>query len=126
MRPAAWWANVGAVAGLAWACGRALGSFVSRRPASSSSSAAMRAFPAGLAAVLTRVPLVSMTTDAVPGAVNGLLGRFAAANAVAFDGYGPPRAHVTGHAGAPRARVVGPHARGPGAQQGGAGPARRP
>ena len=26
-------------------------------------------FPAGLAALLTRVPLVSMTTDAVPGAV---------------------------------------------------------
>jgi UDP-N-acetylglucosamine:LPS N-acetylglucosamine transferase len=53
-------------------------------------------FPAGLAAVLTRVPLVSMNTDAVPGAVNGLLGRFAAANAVAFPGTDLPRTHVTG------------------------------
>jgi UDP-N-acetylglucosamine:LPS N-acetylglucosamine transferase len=46
--------------------------------------------------VLTRVPLVSVNTDAVPGAVNGLLGRFAAANAVAFEGTALPRAHVTG------------------------------
>ena len=53
-------------------------------------------FPAGLAAVLTRVPLISVTTDAVPGAVNGLLGRFAAANAVAFPGTDLPREHVTG------------------------------
>ena len=37
-----------------------------------------------------------MTTDAVPGAVNGLLGRRAAANAVAFADTGLPRAHVTG------------------------------
>ena len=37
-----------------------------------------------------------MNTDAVPGAVNGLLGRFAAANAVAFAGTDLPRAHVTG------------------------------
>jgi UDP-N-acetylglucosamine:LPS N-acetylglucosamine transferase len=53
-------------------------------------------FPAGLAAVLTRVPLVSVNTDAVPGSVNRLLGRFAAANAVAFESTGLPRAHVTG------------------------------
>jgi UDP-N-acetylglucosamine--N-acetylmuramyl-(pentapeptide) pyrophosphoryl-undecaprenol N-acetylglucosamine transferase len=53
-------------------------------------------FPAGLAAVLTRVPLVCMTTDAVPGAVNGLLGRRAVANAVAFADTDLPRAHVTG------------------------------
>jgi UDP-N-acetylglucosamine--N-acetylmuramyl-(pentapeptide) pyrophosphoryl-undecaprenol N-acetylglucosamine transferase len=53
-------------------------------------------FPAGLAAVVTRVPLVLMNTDAVPGAVNALLARFAAANAVAFPGTNMPRAHVTG------------------------------
>ena len=53
-------------------------------------------FPAGVAALVTRVPLVSVNTDAVPGAVNGLLGRFAAANAVAFDGTELPRAVVTG------------------------------
>ena len=52
--------------------------------------------PAGVAAVVTRVPFVSVTTDAVPGAVVGLLGRFAAANAVAFPGTDLPRAQVTG------------------------------
>jgi UDP-N-acetylglucosamine:LPS N-acetylglucosamine transferase len=53
-------------------------------------------FAAGLAAVLTRTPLVSVNTDAVPGAANRLLGRFAAANTVAFEGMGLPRASVTG------------------------------
>ena len=96
MSPAAWWANAGAVAGIVWACARALGSFVSRRPRVVVVVGGYASFPAGLAAVLTRVPLVSVNTDAVPGAVNGLLGRFAAANAVAFAGTGLPRAHVTG------------------------------
>ena len=96
MRPAAWWANAGAVVGLVWACARALGSFVARRPRVVVIVGGYASFPAGLAAVVTRVPLVSVNTDAVPGAVNGLLGRFAAANAVAFAGTDLPRAHVTG------------------------------
>ena len=95
-RPSAVVANVGAVAGLVWACARALGSFLRRRPRVVVIVGGYASFPAGLAAVLTRVPLVSVTTDAVPGAVNGLLGRFAAANAVAFEGTELPRAHVTG------------------------------
>ena len=82
--------------GLAWACVRAVGSFLRRRPRVVVVVGGYASFPAGLAAVLTRVPLVCMTTDAVPGAVNGLLGRFAAANAVAFAGTDLPRAHVTG------------------------------
>ncbi len=96
MRPAAWWANAGAVVGLVWAFARALGSFVSRRPRVVVIVGGYASFPAGLAAVVTRVPLVSVNTDAVPGAVNGLLGRFAAANAVAFAGTDLPRTHVTG------------------------------
>ncbi len=96
MRPSAWWDNAGAVGGLAWACCRAVGSFVARRPRVVVIVGGYASFPAGLAAVLTRVPLVSVTTDAVPGAVNGLLGRFAAANAVAFPGTDLPRTHVTG------------------------------
>ncbi len=96
MRPSAWWANVGAVAGLVWGCVRALGSFVRRRPRVVVIVGGYASFPAGVAAVLTRVPLVCMTTDSVPGAVNGLLGRFAAANAVAFAGTDLPRAQVTG------------------------------
>ena len=96
MRPAAWWDNAGAVVGIVWACARALCSFVARRPRVVVIVGGYASFPAGLAAVLTRVPLVSVNTDAVPGAVNGLLGRFAAANAVAFAGTDLPRAHVTG------------------------------
>jgi undecaprenyldiphospho-muramoylpentapeptide beta-N-acetylglucosaminyltransferase len=94
--PGAIAANVGAVAGLVWACVRALGSFLRRRPRVVVIVGGYASFPAGLAAVVTRVPLVSVNTDAVPGAVNGLLGRFAAANAVAFEGTELPRAHVTG------------------------------
>jgi UDP-N-acetylglucosamine:LPS N-acetylglucosamine transferase len=75
---------------------RAVGSFLRRRPRVVVVVGGYASFPAGLAAVLTRVPLVCMTTDAVPGAVNGLLGRRAAANAVAFADTGLPRAHITG------------------------------
>lgn len=90
--------NVGAVAGLAWACARAVGSFLVRRPRVVVIVGGYASFPAGVAAVLTRVPLVSVTTDAVPGAVNRLLGRFARANAVAFedDAAELPRTQVTG------------------------------
>jgi UDP-N-acetylglucosamine--N-acetylmuramyl-(pentapeptide) pyrophosphoryl-undecaprenol N-acetylglucosamine transferase len=96
LSPRAVVANAGAVAGLLWACARALGSFLRRRPRVVVIVGGYASFPAGLAAVVTRVPLVSVNTDAVPGAVNGLLGRFAAANAVAFEGTELPRAHVTG------------------------------
>ncbi len=96
LRPSAWWANAGAVLGLAWACVRAVGSFLGRRPQVVVIVGGYASFPAGVAAVLARVPLVSVNTDAVPGAVNHLLGRFAAANAVAFAGTDLPRAHVTG------------------------------
>jgi UDP-N-acetylglucosamine--N-acetylmuramyl-(pentapeptide) pyrophosphoryl-undecaprenol N-acetylglucosamine transferase len=96
MSPPALWANAGAVAGLVWACLRAVGSFLRRRPRVVVVVGGYASFPAGLAAVLTRVPLVCMTTDAVPGAVNGLLGRRARANAVAFAGTDLPRAHLTG------------------------------
>ena len=96
LRPSALWANAGAVVGLVWACTRALASFARRRPRAVVMVGGYASFPAGLAAVLTRTPLVGVTTDAVPGAVNGLLGRFATANAVAFEGTDLPRARVTG------------------------------
>ncbi len=96
LRPAALVANVGAVFGLGWACLRALGSFLVRRPRAVVVVGGYASLPAGLAAAVTRVPFVSVTTDAVPGAVVGLLGRFAAANAVAFPDTDLPRAHVTG------------------------------
>jgi UDP-N-acetylglucosamine--N-acetylmuramyl-(pentapeptide) pyrophosphoryl-undecaprenol N-acetylglucosamine transferase len=94
--PSAWLDNIGAVLGLLWACARALSSFLRRRPRVVVIVGGYASFPAGVAAVLTRAPLVSMTTDAVPGAVNGLLGHFAVANAVAFEHTALPRAEVTG------------------------------
>jgi UDP-N-acetylglucosamine--N-acetylmuramyl-(pentapeptide) pyrophosphoryl-undecaprenol N-acetylglucosamine transferase len=96
LRPDALWANAGAVLGLAWACIRATASVVRRRPRVVVVVGGYAGFPAGLAAVVARVPLVLVTTDAVPGAVNGVLARFAVANAVAFAGTDLPRAHVTG------------------------------
>ncbi len=95
-RPAALVANAGAVLGLVWACVRAVGSFARRRPRVVVIVGGYASFPAGVAALVTRVPLVSVTTDAVPGAVNGLLGRFAAANAVAVEGTDLPRTRLTG------------------------------
>jgi UDP-N-acetylglucosamine--N-acetylmuramyl-(pentapeptide) pyrophosphoryl-undecaprenol N-acetylglucosamine transferase len=96
LKPDAIWANFGAVIGLAWACLRAVASFLRHRPRVVVVVGGYASFPAGLAAVLTRTPMVLVTTDAVPGAVNAALARFAAANAVAFPGTDMPRAHVTG------------------------------
>ena len=96
MEPSSIVANVGAIAGVAWACARAFGSFLVRRPRVVVIVGGYASFPAGLAAVLTRVPLVSMTTDSVPGVVNRFLGRFAVANAVAFESGELPRSQVTG------------------------------
>jgi UDP-N-acetylglucosamine--N-acetylmuramyl-(pentapeptide) pyrophosphoryl-undecaprenol N-acetylglucosamine transferase len=96
LRPAALMANVGAILGLAWACVRAIGSFLAQRPRAVVVVGGYASFPAGFAALVTRVPLVCVTTDAVPGAVVALLGRFAAANAVAFPDTDLPRSHVTG------------------------------
>ena len=47
-------------------------------------------------ALVHRVPLVLLNVDAVPGATNRLLGRFAKASAVGWEGNPLPRAVVTG------------------------------
>jgi UDP-N-acetylglucosamine--N-acetylmuramyl-(pentapeptide) pyrophosphoryl-undecaprenol N-acetylglucosamine transferase len=96
LRPAALWVNAGAVLGLVWATLRSVGSFVAHRPGVVVVVGGYAGFPAGFAAAVTRVPLVLVNTDAVPGAVNAVLGRFAAACAVAFPGTDLPRAQVTG------------------------------
>lgn len=96
LRPEALWANAGAVLGLLWATVVSLASFATRRPRAVVVVGGYAGFPAGFAAVVTRVPLILVNTDAVPGAVNALLGRFAAASAVAFAGTELPRAQVTG------------------------------
>ena len=88
--------NAGAVLGLLGATAASIVSFLARRPRVAVVVGGYASFPAGIAALVTRVPMVLVNTDAVPGAVNGLLGRFAAANAVAFPGTALPRAVVTG------------------------------
>jgi UDP-N-acetylglucosamine--N-acetylmuramyl-(pentapeptide) pyrophosphoryl-undecaprenol N-acetylglucosamine transferase len=49
-----------------------------------------------IGALVHRVPLVLLNVDAVPGATNRLLGRFAKASAVGWEGNPLPRAVVTG------------------------------
>jgi UDP-N-acetylglucosamine--N-acetylmuramyl-(pentapeptide) pyrophosphoryl-undecaprenol N-acetylglucosamine transferase len=96
VRPDALWANAGAVVGLVWATLRSVASLLAHRPRVVVVVGGYAGFPAGFAAVVARVPLVLVNTDAVPGAVNGVLGRFATASAVAFAGSGLPRETVTG------------------------------
>lgn len=89
-------ANVGAVAGIATACVKAVRLLSRLRPAVVVTVGGYAGFPAALAALLRRAPVVVVSYDAVPGAANRLIGRFARANAVAFPGSGLPRATVTG------------------------------
>jgi UDP-N-acetylglucosamine--N-acetylmuramyl-(pentapeptide) pyrophosphoryl-undecaprenol N-acetylglucosamine transferase len=96
LRPDALWANAGASIGLVWATASSLVSFLIRRPRAVVVVGGYASFPAGLAALVTRVPTILVNTDAVPGAVNRLFGRFATAAAVAFPGTDLPRAQVTG------------------------------
>jgi UDP-N-acetylglucosamine:LPS N-acetylglucosamine transferase len=76
-----------------------------RRPAVLISVGGYAGLPPALAAVLLRVPLVVVESNAVPGAANQVAGRFAAAAAVAFEGTPLPRAVVTGNP--VRAEVLG-------------------
>jgi UDP-N-acetylglucosamine:LPS N-acetylglucosamine transferase len=88
--------NLGALAGLGVGCLRAL-SLVSRaRPAVVVSVGGYASLPAALSAVVLGVPLVLVNVDAVPGAANRLLGRFARASAVGWEGTPLPRSVVTG------------------------------
>jgi len=94
--PADLWANLGAVAGLASASAQAVAALRRWRPSVVVSVGGYASFPAGAAAVALRRPLVLVNVDAVPGLVHRVLGRFAAASAVAFGGTDLPRAVVTG------------------------------
>ncbi len=104
--------NAGAVLGLLVATAASIVSFVARRPRVAVIVGGYASFPAGIAALLTRVPMVLVNTDAVPGAVNGLLARFAAANAVAFPGTELPACRADRDARPPRAGRARPVAGG--------------
>jgi undecaprenyldiphospho-muramoylpentapeptide beta-N-acetylglucosaminyltransferase len=88
--------NAGALAGLAVAAVRASTLVARAHPQVVVSVGGYASLPASLAAVLLGVPLVLVNVDAVPGAANRLLGRFARASAVGWEGSSLPRAVVTG------------------------------
>jgi UDP-N-acetylglucosamine--N-acetylmuramyl-(pentapeptide) pyrophosphoryl-undecaprenol N-acetylglucosamine transferase len=96
LAPSALAANLGAVAGLAWALARALASTVRARPRVVVSIGGYAGFAPAAAAVACRVPIVLVNLDAVPGLVHRVLGRLAAASAVALPGTPLPRSVVTG------------------------------
>ncbi len=106
--------NLSAVAGLAQALGRAIAMALRQRPKVVVTVGGYAGFAYAAAALLLRIPLVVVSVDARPGAVNRLVGRFAAVNATALPGSGLPRAVVTG---APLRRAATERGRGEAARQ---------
>ncbi len=100
-------ANLGAVVGLAVAAVRGLGVVGRAHPRVVVSVGGYASLAASVAAVVRRVPLVLVNVDAVPGAANRLLGRFARASAVGWEGSSLPRAVVTGTPVRPEIAAVG-------------------
>lgn len=89
--------NLKAALGIAAAAIRAVAVVRRLRPKVVVSVGGFAAFPAGMAAVLLRIPLVIAESNAIPGAVNRILGRFAKASAVAFPGTGLHNEVLTGN-----------------------------
>jgi UDP-N-acetylglucosamine:LPS N-acetylglucosamine transferase len=80
------WANVGAVLGLLAATWRGVRLLRRRRPAVLVALGGYASVPAALGAILWRVPIIVAEQNAVPGAANRLVARFAKASAVSFAG----------------------------------------
>jgi undecaprenyldiphospho-muramoylpentapeptide beta-N-acetylglucosaminyltransferase len=89
-------ANAGALLALGYAWFLALALLRRRRPAVVVAMGGYACVPVALAAAVFGVPVVLVNIDAVPGAASRLVGRFARAAAVAFEGTELPRAVVTG------------------------------
>lgn len=89
--------NVGAIAGLLRAIVKSLGIIRNERPRAVLCLGGYASVPAALGALAWRVPLVVAEQNAVPGAANRLVARFAKASAVSFPGTALPRATVTGN-----------------------------
>ena len=90
-------ANVAAIGGLVVAFVRAIALLGRLRPRVVIAVGGYASVAVALAAVLRRIPVVVAEQNAVPGAANRLVARFAKAAAVAFDGTPLPRAVVTGN-----------------------------
>ncbi len=97
LTPAAIRANVGAVIGLLRAIAMAIGLVRRQRPAAVVAVGGYASVASGIAAVVLRVPIVVHEQNAVPGAANRLLSRFAARSAVSFPGTDLARAEVVGN-----------------------------
>jgi UDP-N-acetylglucosamine--N-acetylmuramyl-(pentapeptide) pyrophosphoryl-undecaprenol N-acetylglucosamine transferase len=95
--PAALRANVGAVVGLVRAVLMAVGLVRRHRPAAVVAVGGYASVATGAAAVLWRVPIIVHEQNAVPGAANRLLARFAARSATSFPDTDLPRAEVVGN-----------------------------
>ena len=89
--------NIGATAGLIGGTVRAFVHLVRHRPAVLLSVGGYAAVPCALSAVVLHIPLVLAESNGRAGAANRLVGRFAKASAVAFEGTGLPRAVLTGN-----------------------------
>jgi UDP-N-acetylglucosamine--N-acetylmuramyl-(pentapeptide) pyrophosphoryl-undecaprenol N-acetylglucosamine transferase len=99
--------NVSAALGLMASALIATGLALRARPRVVITVGGYAGFGYAFAAVMLRIPLVVITVDAVPGAVNRLVGRYAAANAVAYEGTALPRSTVTGAPVRPAVLAVG-------------------
>ncbi len=102
-RPRALLDNVAAVIGLLRALGKAVVQVQRWRPKVVVSAGGYAAFPAVVASVVLRVPLVLINIDAIPGAVHRIFGRFAVCSCVGFEGTPLPHPMVTG---APLSRSI--------------------
>lgn len=103
-------ANVGAVLGLVAAFARAMVLVARHRPKVVVALGGYASVACALAAVVVRVPIVVAEQNAVAGAANRLVGRFAKAAAVAFPDTGLPRAVLTGNPVRPEILAVDPEA----------------
>ena len=89
--------NIGSLAGLAKAFGRSRSLLSDSDPDVVVALGGYASVPAGLWAVLRRIPIVVAEQNAVPGLANRLIGRFAKVCAVSYEGTDLPRATVTGN-----------------------------
>ena len=88
--------NVGSAWELLVAAGRAVRLVGRAKPRVVVAVGGYASLAGSVGALVHRVPLVLVNVDAVPGAANRLLGRFAAASAVGWEDTPLPRAVVTG------------------------------
>ena len=89
--------NVGSIIGLGRAFANSLGLLRSHRPEVVVALGGYASVPAGLWAVLLRRPIVVAEQNAVPGLANRIIGRFARACAVSYEGTDLPNSVWTGN-----------------------------